>query len=92
VNYGQLVNEAITKENVLKENKSLINALKKDKKEKEIVLNTYKCLMDEYKSHGILAANNTHGMQSSNSSVVERKYFFCKFCEGKNFIIIYILH
>jgi len=85
VNYGQLVNEAITKENVLKENKSLINALKKDKKEKEIVLNTYKCLMDEYKSHGILAANNTHGMQSSNSSVVERKYFFCKFCEGKKF-------
>lgn len=85
VNYSQLVNEAITKENVLKENKSLINALKKDKKEKEIVLNTYKCLMDEYKSHGILAANNTHGMQSSNSSVVERKYFFCKFCEGKKF-------
>jgi hypothetical protein len=86
VNYSQVVNDAITKENILKENKSLINALKKDKKEKEIVLNTYKCLIDEYKSQGIIGVNNNNNnYQSSSNSIVERKYFFCKFCEGKRF-------
>lgn len=75
-NYNQLINDAMAKENLLKENKSLINTLKKDKKEKEMVLNTYKCLIDEYKSGkfgNVEVANN------------EKKYFYCKICEGKKF-------
>ena len=49
-NYTQLVQEAMNKENILKDNKSVIRSLKKEKREKEMVLNTYKCVIDEYKS------------------------------------------
>ena len=49
-NYTQLVQEAMNKENALKENKGLIRSLKKEKREKEMVLNTYKCVIDEYKN------------------------------------------
>ena len=75
--YTLLVNEAYTKEEVLKENKILINTLRKDKKEKEMVLHTYKCLIDEYKSGKI---------QTRNDNVrTEKKYFYCDMCEGKKF-------
>jgi hypothetical protein len=72
-NYNQLVTEAINREAILKDNKSLIGMLKKDKKEKEIMLNTYKCLIDEYKEGRFVDAKPA------------KKYFYCKICEGKKF-------
>lgn len=72
-NYNQLVNDSMSKETVLKENKSLIHTLKKDKREKEMVLNTYKVLIDEYKT------NNKGGVNMSKA------YYYCDICEGKKF-------
>lgn len=56
-NCSQLLNESMLKENSLKENKTLISTLKKDRKEKESILHTYKCIIEEYKNGAI--ANNT---------------------------------
>jgi hypothetical protein len=80
-NYNTLVTESIHKESVLKENKSLINALKKDKREKEMVLNTYKCLIDEYKQNAVNLAPN----KTDDSIAKSKKYFYCQYCEGKKF-------
>ena len=49
-NYSSILSDSIMKENSLKENKSMIGCLKKDKREKEMILNTYKCIIDEYKT------------------------------------------
>jgi len=49
LSYAQLQSESAFKENTLIANKSLISTLKHDKREKEIVMNTYKCLIDDYK-------------------------------------------
>lgn len=69
LSYAQLQSEAAFKENSLKANKSLISSLKKDKKEKESVLSTYKCLMDEYKS-GVFspyAFNNFNNLNNNSN-------------------------
>jgi hypothetical protein len=47
--YNQLLQDSSSRENILKENKNLIRALKKEKKEKDMVLTTYKNVIDEYK-------------------------------------------
>jgi hypothetical protein len=70
-NYTQMVHEAMTKEGVLKDNKTIIKSLKKEKREKEMVLNTYKCVIDEYKT----------GKQEQAA----KSYHYCKFCVGKRF-------
>jgi hypothetical protein len=49
-NYTSILSDSLVKENTLKENKSMIRTLKKDKRDKEMILNTYKCIIDEYKS------------------------------------------
>ncbi len=77
-NYSNLLSESLVKENSLKQNKSLINSLKKDKKEKETVLNTYKLLLEEYKTEKV----NNEKLNESSSS---KKYYMCKMCEGKRF-------
>lgn len=76
-NYNQMINDASVKETSLKENKSLINTLKKDKREKEMLINTYKCLIDEYKSGKIGG-----GLNTNNQS---KMYYYCDICEGKKF-------
>jgi hypothetical protein len=70
-NYSQMVQDAMTKEGLLKENKSIIRSLKKEKREKEMVLNTYKCVIDEYKGG--------KGEQTT------KNYYYCKICTGKRF-------
>jgi hypothetical protein len=92
-NYSQLLNESIFKENMLKENKTLISTLKKDKKEKESILNTYKCIIEEYKNGGFANTINYNTQKrikisaSVNPQSFNEKnhYFFCKYCSGKKF-------
>jgi len=92
-NYSQLLNESIFKENMLKENKTLISTLKKDKKEKESILNTYKCIIEEYKNGGFANTINYNTQKrikmsaSVNPQSFNEKnhYFFCQYCSGKKF-------
>ena len=76
--YTLLVNESYNIEATLKENKILIYNLKKDKKEKEMLLHTYKCLIDEYKL-GKLPRYENENPKS------DKKYFYCDLCQGKKF-------
>lgn len=68
VDYNNLYNDAISKENFLKENKNLIQILKKDKKEKEIVLHTYKALIDEFRRKNGIYNNSNNPNSIPNSS------------------------
>lgn len=47
--YNQMITEATQKEATMKENKNKINILKKQNKQKEIVLHTYQFLLEDYK-------------------------------------------
>ncbi len=95
-NYNQALNESIIKETALKENKTLIGTLKKDKREKENILTTYKCIIEEYKKGGFantINYNNTKNNKlsssvnpySSSANDDKKQYFFCKYCSGKKF-------
>jgi len=94
MNYSQLLNDSILKENSLKENKTLISTLKRDKKEKENILQTYKCIIDEYKNGAFANTINYNNSQKNikmSSSVnphlnnEKKQYFFCQYCSGKKF-------
>lgn len=92
-NYSQILNDTLVKDNTLKENKSTIHSLKKDKKEKEMILNTYKCIIEEYKSSGLpVNIANARSMKLSSLAVPnnyqtmeKRQLFFCPYCSGKKF-------
>lgn len=89
LDYSNLYNDAVNKENFLKENKNLISILKKDKKEKEIVLHTYKALIDEFRrKNGIYNNNNSNNIQS----IKTRGYYECHLCTGKVFDTEYYLN
>jgi len=49
IQYNTMITDAANKEAKMKENKLRINALKKENKQKEVVLSTYKFLLDDYK-------------------------------------------
>jgi hypothetical protein len=70
-NYNQLIQDIMAKDNALKENKNVIKTLKKEKREKDMVVNTYKCVIDEYKTGGVKEQ--------------VKNYFYCKICTGKRF-------
>lgn len=80
-NYSSLLNDAQTKEQTLKDNKSLINNLRREKKEKELILNTYRTLIDEYKAGKLQGGS----VDLSKQLVKEKTYFYCDICEGKKF-------
>jgi hypothetical protein len=72
-NYKNVINDASIKETLLKENKSIINTLKKDNRQKEQIITTYKYLLDEYKK--------------GNMGATEKNNIFeCGICEDKKFI------
>lgn len=74
--YNQLINDAMLKEKALKENKNMIRSLKKDKKEKEMILMTYKCILEEQKKSPNL---NETDRDTSNIR------YYCRICSGKKF-------
>ena len=71
-NYKALINESTLKESILKDNKSILNSLKKDNKQKEQIISTYKYLLDEYKKGNLEAPSN--------------QVFKCGICEDKKFV------
>ena len=87
-NYTQILNETVQKENVLKDNKVMLNTLKKDKREKEMILHTYKCIIEEYKSGVLTNTVNRNNMMASinpKQNLDNKIYFNCNLCEGKKF-------
>ena len=54
IQYNTMISDAANKEVKMKENKARINQLKKENKQKEVVLNTYKFLLDDYKKSNYL--------------------------------------
>ena len=57
---------------MLKENKASINTLKKDNKQKEQIITTYKYILDEYKK--------------GNLENTKNQVFECRVCEDKRFV------
>jgi hypothetical protein len=51
--YSQILADLQLKENILKENKSTIRALKKEKRNQEVVINSYKCALGDRKEEKI---------------------------------------
>ena len=89
--YKDIVEQTSLKDNLLKENKAYINNLKKDKKEKEVIICTYKNLIDNYKKTSYNENNNNNLKEEKLKKYHENKLkikdlFECKFCTGKYFI------
>eukprot|EP00340_Litonotus_pictus_P002132 CAMPEP_0170527940 /NCGR_PEP_ID=MMETSP0209-20121228/13432_1 /TAXON_ID=665100 ORGANISM="Litonotus pictus, Strain P1" /NCGR_SAMPLE_ID=MMETSP0209 /ASSEMBLY_ACC=CAM_ASM_000301 /LENGTH=724 /DNA_ID=CAMNT_0010818835 /DNA_START=105 /DNA_END=2279 /DNA_ORIENTATION=+ len=84
-NYNSLVNDAVSKENELKENKNLIQILKRDKKEKEMVISNYKVLIEEFRRKNGIYSGGASQNNNNIQTVKTRGYFECSFCTGKVF-------
>ncbi len=52
--HNNMISESKTSEQRMKENKQRINSLKKENKQKEVVVNTYKFLLEDYKKSIII--------------------------------------
>ena len=77
--YNQLRNDSFALEAKLKENKALIQRYSKEKKEKEMLLVTYKSIID-------------YNTTEENSEIIEKimdhnsnAKFYCHICSGKHF-------
>lgn len=91
--YNNLVNDTIQKDNILKDNKIQIQLLKKDKRDKEIIIGTYKSMIDNFKRKGLENSNphaQTRSRYPERSEKGERHE--CKYCVGKAFVSLDMLN